>query len=82
MLRIVFAYNWEIRNTRNGEWKSILPCRTRGKMGTREERGVRRDSTLVERAIRMQGVLGQGRGEMVRKFGSQNFVEMNVENLK
>ena len=29
----------------------------------------------------MLGVLGWGRGEMGRKFGTQNFVEMNVENL-
>ena len=49
-------------------------------MGIREERGFRREVTLVEGAIRMNGILGGRRG-MGRKFGIQNFVEMNVQRL-
>ena len=59
-----------------------MPYRIKEKIGIREGRGVRREGTLVEGAIRMQGVLGWGREEMGRKFGTQNFVEMNAENLK
>ena len=40
MLRIVFAYNWEIRNTCNGIKKSILPYKEREKKEIREVRGV------------------------------------------
>ena len=50
-------------------------------MGTREGRDVRREGRSVIRAIRMLGILGRGRGEMGRKFGTPNFVEMNVKNL-
>ena len=50
-------------------------------MGTREGRDDRREDRLMIGVIRMLGILGWGRGEMGRKFGTQNFVEMNVENL-
>ena len=48
-------------------------------METRERRDDRREGTLVIGAIRMLGVLGWGRGKMGRKFGTQNFVKMNVK---
>ena len=58
-----------------------MPYRTKEKMGIREGRDVRREVRLVIGVIRVLGVLGGGRGEMARKFGTQNFVEMNAENL-
>ena len=47
-------------------------------METRAERDDRRESRLVIEAIRMLGVWG-GRGQKGRKFGTQNFVKINVK---
>ena len=46
-------------------------------METRAERNEGGGSRVVMGAFGMLGVLGWGRGQKGRKFGTQNFVKMN-----
>ena len=82
MLRIVFAYSWEIRNIGNGVQKSILPYKKREKMGIREGRYVRREGRLVIGVIRSKHFLRRDRVKRENRINrGKDRMEGNIVSL-
>ena len=55
-MRIIIAYNWEIKNTGNGVQKFILFYKKREGGNKGRVRCDRREGSLREGVIRMQGI--------------------------
>ena len=74
MLRIVFAYNWEIRNTGNGGIETYLALQEKREERDKGREGCdRREGRLGEGVIRMHGVLGWGEGRDGEKIWNSKF---------